>query len=474
MTLKPTRLQRWGPSLAAAAVIAWMWSLPLLGVLRDASPAVAEAGSGFGLAFLLGNALGFLILTRDRPASIALRYAFLGPLLNLLLMVMLLDVPGIPTIQYAISVQIFSFVMGLAVGPLLLEWISTLRDGDPGNRGKTAGGVMLFASILYAGILAIAQVSTMPAFWVSAALLPAAAMLINPGRERDSGSNTERRGADIKNPRHPLYFWVAFAALLLAFYSLSWIAHTLVFPATRIDAPGMAILGALVYGAIAMVAGIYSDVTGSAEEIAMMGLAALFGVYVIAASGAEVWSLVNLLMEGSYGAIDLFVFAYLAAWAGLLKNLPRRTLALGLAINGAVVASGYILAPLLAPSPASLSSLPAAVAVAMALVAGNVAVIFLRRHREETLGQVLRRMPKREVVDPASRVENITPRETEVLTLILRGHGNESIARELGITKNTLKTHIRNLYAKAEVSNRSELILKINPPRVPSGNQLRR
>jgi DNA-binding CsgD family transcriptional regulator len=43
---------------------------------------------------------------------------------------------------------------------------------------------------------------------------------------------------------------------------------------------------------------------------------------------------------------------------------------------------------------------------------------------------------------------------------------NKEIASELFISLNTVKTHIRNLYAKLEVSNRGEFVQKYkNHPR---------
>ena len=39
-----------------------------------------------------------------------------------------------------------------------------------------------------------------------------------------------------------------------------------------------------------------------------------------------------------------------------------------------------------------------------------------------------------------------------------RGLSNEAIAKELWITKQTVKFHLRNIYRKLEVSNRTEAV----------------
>ncbi|WP_373489953.1 LuxR C-terminal-related transcriptional regulator [Parasphingorhabdus sp.] len=52
----------------------------------------------------------------------------------------------------------------------------------------------------------------------------------------------------------------------------------------------------------------------------------------------------------------------------------------------------------------------------------------------------------------------ISLREREVLEALARGQSNKEIARTLGISPNTVKTHIANLYAKLNVSGRVRAI----------------
>lgn len=53
---------------------------------------------------------------------------------------------------------------------------------------------------------------------------------------------------------------------------------------------------------------------------------------------------------------------------------------------------------------------------------------------------------------------SLTAREREVLELLVSGYGNQEIAERLYISANTLKFHIRNLYAKLGVSTRQEAV----------------
>lgn len=60
----------------------------------------------------------------------------------------------------------------------------------------------------------------------------------------------------------------------------------------------------------------------------------------------------------------------------------------------------------------------------------------------------------------ASRRWRTSPRETEVLRLVARGHTNADIARELGISLRTLELHVTRLFDKAGVDNRATLIAR--------------
>jgi DNA-binding NarL/FixJ family response regulator len=55
-------------------------------------------------------------------------------------------------------------------------------------------------------------------------------------------------------------------------------------------------------------------------------------------------------------------------------------------------------------------------------------------------------------------VEPLTPRETEVLTLLADGLGNKEIAHRLSISEHTIKFHIRSILGKLGASSRTEAV----------------
>ena len=52
----------------------------------------------------------------------------------------------------------------------------------------------------------------------------------------------------------------------------------------------------------------------------------------------------------------------------------------------------------------------------------------------------------------------LTPREKQVLFLLVRSYSNKAIAEKLFISNNTVKYHIKNIYQKFDVTNKQELI----------------
>ena len=66
--------------------------------------------------------------------------------------------------------------------------------------------------------------------------------------------------------------------------------------------------------------------------------------------------------------------------------------------------------------------------------------------------------------DSAQRVEQVpaprlTDREMEVLKLVAKGMNNRDIARELFISENTVKNHVRNILEKLQIHSRMEAVM---------------
>ncbi|NGO76300.1 response regulator transcription factor [Streptomyces sp. YC504] len=68
--------------------------------------------------------------------------------------------------------------------------------------------------------------------------------------------------------------------------------------------------------------------------------------------------------------------------------------------------------------------------------------------------------PAADVESPSATAEPeraaLTDRESQVLTLVVRGCSNRQIARSLGISDHTVRTHLQSVFRKLEVSHRTE------------------
>ena len=112
-----------------------------------------------------------------------------------------------------------------------------------------------------------------------------------------------------------------------------------------------------------------------------------------------------------------------------------------------------------------LGALPGAFDVSAALVAlAGVAVLyaylFLFTDRDMAALSVVIAQSDRfeEACDLIARTAKLSKREAEILPLALRGRTAERIAGEFFISKNTVDTHLRRIYAKCGVHTRQELI----------------
>ncbi|NGM17554.1 LuxR family transcriptional regulator [Eggerthellaceae bacterium zg-893] len=69
-----------------------------------------------------------------------------------------------------------------------------------------------------------------------------------------------------------------------------------------------------------------------------------------------------------------------------------------------------------------------------------------------------RRSKFRQSLESLSTVRGLSPRETEVFELLARGRNKQAIARQLCISENTAKTHIKNVYRKLGVHSQQAMM----------------
>jgi DNA-binding NarL/FixJ family response regulator len=89
---------------------------------------------------------------------------------------------------------------------------------------------------------------------------------------------------------------------------------------------------------------------------------------------------------------------------------------------------------------------------AVADVAADAELIIVARETRS-------RLPVRGVLDhDTASAPPLTQREREILALLADGLANKQIAARLGISTNTVKTHLELLFDKLDVSSRTEAV----------------
>jgi DNA-binding CsgD family transcriptional regulator len=63
--------------------------------------------------------------------------------------------------------------------------------------------------------------------------------------------------------------------------------------------------------------------------------------------------------------------------------------------------------------------------------------------------------------------DSLSPRETEILERVAYGQTNREIAKELGISHHTVKTHLHRIFVKLGADRRSHAVALAGRRRVP-------
>ena len=70
-------------------------------------------------------------------------------------------------------------------------------------------------------------------------------------------------------------------------------------------------------------------------------------------------------------------------------------------------------------------------------------------------------------IRPAEKLDHdLTPHEVRLLKLLVEGHNYTTAAKELGVSFNTVKFHMRHIYEKLQVHSKSEAVAKALQSRI--------
>ena len=101
-----------------------------------------------------------------------------------------------------------------------------------------------------------------------------------------------------------------------------------------------------------------------------------------------------------------------------------------------------------------------AVVAILVLLAGTVVGSAVREvYRQRVAPQPADVDAERDI--PQEAIDLLTPRERQVLTLIVQGYSNQRIAEALVVEQKTVKNHINRIYGKLELNSRYEAITTV-------------
>jgi len=184
-------------------------------------------------------------------------------------------------------------------------------------------------------------------------------------------------------------------------------------------------------------------------EVAVAEADCYAGVCTLATGGAFDLAVVDLNMPGMNGVAGLrglrSAFPTLALIVASGQDDPatiRAVLAVGV--------SGFI--PKSEPSELVLQ--------AIRLVRAGGVYVPARHLMQRVPGDGMEEGAGWPVAAPREPGHGMTPRQIDVLRLLMRGQSNKAIARELGLTEGTVKVHLAAILRALRVRNRTEAVVR--------------
>lgn len=193
--------------------------------------------------------------------------------------------------------------------------------------------------------------------------------------------------------------------------------------------------------------------------IAMIGLSYI--AFLVLGHSWPDYLIVNTLMLGACGVYDLFWWSILGEMLELDHN-PAKIMGTGLSANVLGVLLGGLIGNGIASGQNYNPTLLALGVVCITLIMlpplHARLTNLLKNHAYLT---TIIEMPEQEqtrLICEFSIAEKLTGREGEIAALLIKGKTYRMIASELHVSENTIKTHVKNIYSKAGVQSRTELM----------------
>lgn len=197
-------------------------------------------------------------------------------------------------------------------------------------------------------------------------------------------------------------------------------------------------------------------------------LLVIAGFLLLAVPFTEKHAVVNTLLMGGVGCFDILFWFVLISLGAKNPSGSLQVFAWGLAVNSFGVIIGANLGRFANGYYGTDSPTVALLAVVSAFLFIFYAVVILRKFSfEETIAGVhseqapvshIEASLLDERCEEISEEYRLTAREKEVFNLLARGRNGRFIQDELVVSYNTVKAHVKHIYAKLDIHTQQELI----------------
>ncbi len=461
--------------LTMAPLVAWLWSFPMFGPLLSSRVLEARVDpAGLFLIFAAAHAAGllFYVLFADYTRSTG------GPKTKAIPPVCQLHLSalacGLLTVAFAfLPVPFWPLCLaltGLSSAPFMI-WcgMALATKVEPEKRGRHLGIVLLLAVLLHLPFtIPVKTNQTATISLVVASMLPLISL-------RPAGRlYTKKTTQPASEPKLQVtkWYWPCFVFILLGFYAGGGLMYGLVYSQLLWTGAYTGVLATCFYLLAALPAGILADNRGRRFLLALALSSGGLGFLALVPSSSYLLQLASSgLLQAGFAAMDIFIWCTLADWTA--SNPPTtRYIGWGLSLNvAAITLSAWEIGFVTDLSSPGFPWPLAAAALLFALLPfANLLQETAPSHTRHTAIPPLAAAVETENNKGGSeeipaafanffQAYRLTPRETQVAILLLSNKSLSAIQEELCISRNTLKTHLRNIYRKTGTTGQKEFIL---------------
>lgn len=364
-------------------------------------------------------------------------------------------------------------LVGLALVPQLLSWAVFYARELPESSLFHAALSLILAALLYC-VSILPLVCDVPLLYAGVLVL-AAAFVLRHLMRAPAGKTADAAVLSSTDPKTPvplkkiiLMLWkpLVSGAITAFIIGLVWdpfaaeanaSTELFEFLSSALAAPILAallVIAALFFRPRHFSLHIYNDV------VMPVAIGILLVVPLINFEPVDLTLITGLLSQCCFVLVALAVWTSLAAGVRTLGERPWVIFTLGFALFALCMLAGLYAIHLIGTNGQVLCLV--LLAIFLVLMVLDVALKenpqgASRERMKEALEHYLQRR-----CDQLAERFGLSAREREVFLYLARGYGQVYIARELYVSENTIRTHVRHIYAKLGINSREELLQLID------------